>query len=43
MLQVGSHNYEIQTFTAIQLVECGSKMQIKIFARECPTFVTLLH
>ena len=39
MLQVGSPNYEIQTFTAIQLVECGSKMQIMIvFAGEMTHF-----
>ena len=38
MLQVGSPNCEIQTFTAIQLVECGSKMQIMIFAGEMAHF-----
>ena len=40
MLQVGSPNYEIQTFTAIilQLVECGKKMYIMIFAGEMAHF-----
>ena len=38
MLQVGSPNYEIQTFTAIELVECGSKMEIMIFAGEMAHF-----
>ena len=38
MPHVGSPNYEIQTFKAIQLVECGSKMQIMIFAGEMAHF-----